>query len=122
MNQLEEYKLYCIWPYDKWDIIEVLIANDIDDWYSFEPETRYYYIKWPFISCVWKFNRNSTNEIVELLEYKTTFDRECFGNILWNIQFDASYIISHRKIEIENHIWYKPKTKERDIIEYIEYK
>lgn len=121
VDELEKYKQYCIWPYQKWDVIEVLIANDIDDWYNHQPQTRYYYVVWQYISLVWQFEENTTWKIVNLQEYKTTFSRKSFWDILDVMQFDSSYIIWHRKIEIENHMWWKPKTKEREEIKYIEY-
>jgi len=112
------YKNYCIWPYNKWDVIEVLIADDIDDWYSFDPSTEYYYVRWPYICLVWKYDWNTTGDIVNLKVHKNYDTRECFGDIIKQCSFDSTHIVEHRKIEIENHIWYKPRTKQRDKLEF----
>lgn len=100
MNNL--YKEFCIWPYNDWDIIEVLICSDIDDWSNYEPNTEYYYVWSTYITRLSLFRSNTTwleIDIPSLYWTKTVFW------FLWDRwEFDSSYVLSHRKVETEH--WY----------------
>ena len=114
------YKEYCTWPYEKWDVIEVLVCLDVDDWFRYEPETQYWYVDKHDLISMSRFEWNKTAEIFSIWEVKTSNQRKTFKQLDDFWQFDSSYILHHRKIEIENHPWYNPKTKPREELAYSE--
>lgn len=114
------YKEYCIWPYEKWDVIEVLVCLDVDDWFRYEPETQYWYVDEFDLISMNRFEWNKTSEVFSIWEVKTSNQRKTFKQLDDFWQFDGSYILHHRKIEIENHPWYNPKTKIREELTYSE--
>ena len=113
-NELIKYKEYCIWPYNDWDVIEVLIAEDIEDWYIYDYKTEYYYIKGTSMRILWSYKWNVTDKILELREVKNSDERVVFWEIIPRSSYDWSYMLWHRKIDIENHCWWKPITKPRE--------
>ena len=114
------YKEYCTWPYEKWDVIEVLVCLDVDDWFRHEPETQYWYVDEFDLISMNRFEWNKTSEVFSIWEVKTSNQRKTFKQLDDFWQFDGSYILHHRKIEIENHPWYNPKTKIREELTYSE--
>jgi hypothetical protein len=116
---MDKYKQYCVGPYEEWDVIEVLVGLDVDDWYRYEEETRYFLVGSTYLYLLNIFNRNTTGEILELNVAKTTNEKVPFWNILWDQEFDSSYIVAHRKIEVVPHAGWKPKTVERYKIDFI---
>lgn len=93
------YKEFCIWEYTSGDIVEVLICADIDDGYSYEPNTEYYYVWDNHMRRLALFERNTTGEEIDIPD--TSSIKTVFGFIGDRGEFNSSYVLHHRKVNTE---------------------
>lgn len=112
----DKYKQFCIWTYSEWDVIEVLVCNDVDDWYRYAPETQYWYVSKCDLIRMSVFAENTTWEVLRLWEVKTNNPRKTYWQLSDFWDFDSSYIIQDRKIEVIPHPHFQPYTVEREPI------